>query len=148
MPKCILIVDDHEHIRKLVRAFLESESGFEDCGEAVDGYDAIEKAQKLKPDLIILDVSMPRMGGIEAAPRLKTLLPQTPIILFTLHEGLMKSFDARDIGVDAVVAKDRGISSLADSVQNLLRAAVTLPFCSPIEFSLTPQKSGCVPVQL
>jgi DNA-binding NarL/FixJ family response regulator len=123
MLKRILIADDLEHIRNLVRSFLQEELGFQVCGEAVDGYDAIEKAQKLKPDLIILDVSMPRMGGIEAAPRLKTLLPQTPIILFTLHEGLMKSFDARDIGVDAVVAKDRGISSLADSVQNLLRAA-------------------------
>jgi DNA-binding NarL/FixJ family response regulator len=123
MLKRILIADDLEHTRNLVRSFLQEELGFQVCGEAVDGYDAIEKAQKLKPDLIILDVSMPRMGGIEAAPRLKTLLPQTPIILFTLHEGLMKSFDARDIGVDAVVAKDRGISSLADSVQNLLRAA-------------------------
>ena len=104
MLKRILIADDLEHIRNLVRSFLQEELGFQVCGEAVDGYDAIEKAQKLKPDLIILDVSMPRMGGIEAAPRLKTLLPQTPIILFTLHEGLMKSFDARDIGVDAVVA--------------------------------------------
>ena len=58
MPKCILIVDDHEYIRKLVRNFLERESGFEVCGEAVDGYDAIEKAQELKPDLIILDLSI------------------------------------------------------------------------------------------
>jgi DNA-binding NarL/FixJ family response regulator len=118
MPKRILLADDLEHIRNLVRSFLQEELGFQVCGEAVDGYDAIEKAQKLKPDLIILDVSMPRMSGIEAAPRLKTLLPQTPIILFTLHEGLTKDFDAREIGVDAVVAKDRGISSLADSIQN------------------------------
>ena len=57
MPKCILIIDDHEHIRKLVRAFLESEAAFEVCGEAVDGFDAIQKAQALKPDLIILDLS-------------------------------------------------------------------------------------------
>jgi DNA-binding NarL/FixJ family response regulator len=62
VPKCILIVDDHEHIRKLVRAFLESEAAFEVCGEAVDGFDAIQKAQASKPDLIILDLSMPRMG--------------------------------------------------------------------------------------
>jgi YesN/AraC family two-component response regulator len=83
MGKRILIVDDHEHIRKIIRAFMESESGCVVCGEAVDGYDAIEKAQELKPDLIILDVSMPRMNGIEAAPRLKNMLPQTPIVLFT-----------------------------------------------------------------
>jgi YesN/AraC family two-component response regulator len=71
MLKRILIADDLEHIRNLVRSFLQEKLGFQVCGEAVDGYDAIEKAQKLKPDLIILDVSMPRMGGIEAAPRLK-----------------------------------------------------------------------------
>ena len=67
MPKCILIVDDHEYIRKIVRACLEGQSGFEICGEAVDGYDTVEKAKELKPDLIILELSMPRMNGIEAA---------------------------------------------------------------------------------
>jgi DNA-binding NarL/FixJ family response regulator len=56
-------------------------------GEAIDGFDAIDKAQNLKPDLIILDASMPRMNGIEAAPKLKKLLPETRIILFTFHEG-------------------------------------------------------------
>lgn len=66
MPKCILIVDDHEHIRKIIRNVLERESGFEVCGEAIDGYDAIEKAQELRPDLILLDMSMPRMNGIQA----------------------------------------------------------------------------------
>ena len=80
MPKRILIVDDLAQIRKLVREFLEAEPDCHVCGEATDGYDAIEKAQHLKPDLIILDVSMPRMSGIEAAPKLKKLLPQTPII--------------------------------------------------------------------
>ena len=119
MPKCILIVDDHEYIRKLVRSFLE-ESGFDVCGEAVDGHDAIEKAQELKPDLIILDLSMPRMGGIEAAPRLKKLLPQTPIVLFTSH-GALKGFDATAVGVDAVVAKDGGMPLLIGSLQNLLQ---------------------------
>ena len=74
MPKCILIVDDHKYVRQPVRNFLENQ-GYDVCGEAVDGYDAIEKAQELKPDLILLDMSMPRMNGIDAAPRLKKLLP-------------------------------------------------------------------------
>ena len=64
-------------------------------------------------------LSMPRIGGIEAAPRLKTLLPQTPIILFTLHGGLIKGCDTREIGVDAVVAKQDGISALGASVHSL-----------------------------
>lgn len=122
MPKCILIVDDHEYLRKLVRNFLETQSGYDVCGEAVDGYDAIEKAQELKPDLIILDMSMPRMNGIEAAPRLKKLLPQTPIVLFTSH-GPFRGFDARVAGIDAVVAKDGGMSSLLNSLQDLLQEA-------------------------
>ena len=121
MPKCILIVDDLAQIRKLIRDFLEAETEFRVCGEATDGYDAIEKAQDLKPDLIILDVSMPRMSGIEAAPRLKQILPNTPIILFTFHENLMRGFDAVEVGVDAVVAKDRGMPLLKKNVQNLLR---------------------------
>ena len=99
MRKCIPIVDDHKHIRKLVCAFLESESGFEVCGEAVDGYEAIENAQGSKFDLTILDLSMPRMDGFQAACRLKKLLPQTPIVLFTSHGGALRSFDACPMGL-------------------------------------------------
>jgi DNA-binding NarL/FixJ family response regulator len=121
MPKRILVVDDLAQIRKLIRDLLEAETEFRVCGEATDGHDAIDKAQNLKPDLIILDVSMPRMSGIDAAPKLKKLLPQTPIILFTFHEGLMRGFDAREIGVDAVVAKDRGMPLLKESVKALLQ---------------------------
>jgi DNA-binding NarL/FixJ family response regulator len=121
MPKRILIVDDLAQIRKLIRDLLEDETEFCVCGEATDGYDAIDKAQNLNPDLIILDVSMPRMSGIDAAPKLKKLLPQTPIILFTFHEGLMRGFDAHEIGVDAVVAKDRGMPLLKENVKALLQ---------------------------
>jgi DNA-binding NarL/FixJ family response regulator len=107
--KRILLVDDLPQIRKLIRAYVEEETDFRVCGEAIDGFDAIDKAQSLKPDLVILDASMPRMNGIEAAPKLKKLLPETPIILFTSHESMMHGFDAREIGVDAVVTKDRGM---------------------------------------
>jgi len=64
---------------------------------------------------------MARMSGIDAAPKLKKLLPQTPIILFTFHEGLMRGFDAREIGVDAAVAKNRGMPLLKESVKGLLQ---------------------------
>jgi DNA-binding NarL/FixJ family response regulator len=121
MPKRILIVDDLEQIRKLIRAYLDEETEFLVCGEASDGLDAIDKAQNLKPDLIILDASMPRMNGIEAAPQLKKLLPETAIILFTFHESMMHGFDAGDIGVDAVVTKDRGMFPLKESVKALLQ---------------------------
>ena len=124
----VLIVDHHEHIRALVRAFLLTEFGFQICGEAVDGYEAIMKAQLLKPDLIVLEVAIPRLNGVEAAPKLKKLLPKTPIILFTLHGSLLKGCDTREIGVDAVVAKDRGMSSLGENVQSLLQRS---PYSKP-----------------
>ena len=117
----VLIVDHHEHIRSLVRAFFLSEFGFQICGEAVDGYEAIMKAQLLKPDLIVLEVAIPRLNGVEAAPKLRQLLPKTPIILFTSHGSLLQGCDTREIGVDAVVAKQDGMSALGASVHSLFR---------------------------
>jgi len=117
----ILIVDDLPEMRKLIRTYIEEETDFCVCGEAIDGLDAIDKAQNLKPDLIILDASMPRMNGIEAAPKLKKLLPETPIILFTFHEGMMRGFDPREVGVDAVVTKANGMFPLKENVKALLQ---------------------------
>jgi len=119
--KRILIVDDLPQMRKLIRAYLEEEREFSVCGEAIDGLDAIDKAQSLKPDLIILDASMPRLNGIEAAPKLKKLLPETRIILFTFHESMMHGFDAGQIGVDAIIRKDRGLFPLMESVKQLVQ---------------------------
>ena len=126
MSTRVLIVDHHEHIRGLLRTFLLNEFGFQICGEAADGYEAIMKAQLLKPDLIVLEVAIPRLNGIQAAPKLKKLLPKTPIILFTLHGTLLKGCDAREIGVDAVVAKQDGMSALRNSVHALFaRISIT-----------------------
>jgi DNA-binding NarL/FixJ family response regulator len=123
MPKRILIVDDSATIRTLIRAFLESRTGFEVCGEATDGVDAIEKAKTLKPDLIILDLAMPRMNGAEAASILKGMMPDVPIILFSMyHETLGKSL-ASAIRVDVVLSKPDGMGRMVEHVQSLLGAA-------------------------
>jgi DNA-binding NarL/FixJ family response regulator len=119
--KRILVVDDLPQVRKLVRAYLEEDNEFRVCGEAIDSFDAINKAKDLKPDLIILDASMPRMNGVEAAPKLKELLPETAIILFTFHEGMMRGFDPGQMGVDAIVTKDRRLFPLKESVKALLQ---------------------------
>jgi DNA-binding NarL/FixJ family response regulator len=112
LPKCNLIVDDHANIRKVMRDFLENETSFKVCGEAVDGYDAIQKAKDLNPDLIILDFSMPKMNGIEAARVLKKILPQTPIVMLTSHHPSVLGYDTHAVGIDAVVAKDGGMAAL------------------------------------
>ena len=119
--KRILLADNLEQMRKLIRAYLEEGKDFRVCGEAIDGFDVIDKAQHLRPDLIILEVSMPRMSGLEAAQKLKKLLPQTPIIVFTSCESMMRCFDAREIGVDAVLPKDRGIFLLKETVKASLK---------------------------
>jgi NarL family two-component system response regulator LiaR len=121
VSKRILIADYLPQMRGLIRAYLDSDPELLVCGEAIDGFDAIDKARNLKPDLIILEASMPRMSGIEAARKLKKILPQTAIILFTSHESLMRGFDAHEVGVDAVVPKDRGMSLLKESVKALLK---------------------------
>jgi DNA-binding NarL/FixJ family response regulator len=80
-------VDDNSAVRSLVRRLFELEPDFEISGEAENGRDAVEKAENLKPDLIILDLSMPVMTGLDAAPLFRKLLSHTGIILFTVQEG-------------------------------------------------------------
>jgi DNA-binding NarL/FixJ family response regulator len=120
MSKCILIADDSETIRLVIRAFLESRAGFEVCGEAVDGVDAIEKAKELKPDLIILDLAMPRMNGAAAASVLKRTMPDVPIILFTMYDELMSKALSSAVHVDLVLSKPNGLNELVTHVEELL----------------------------
>jgi DNA-binding NarL/FixJ family response regulator len=120
MPKCILIVDDNALFRKSLRSFFESQTDFEVCGEAVDGLDAIEKARELNPDLIVLDLSMPRMNGLAAAPKLRALLPEVPIVLFTMHKGAIDPSAAAAAGITTVVGKAEDVMLLVEAVQKLL----------------------------
>ena len=119
MPK-FLIADDSETIRTVLRTFLESREGFEVCGEAVDGVDAIEKAKELHPDLIILDLAMPRMNGAAAASVLKRRMPKTPIVLFTIYDGVMGKALASAVNVDLVRAKPNVLNDMVTYVEELL----------------------------
>lgn len=118
MQKKILIADDNAVIREVVRNVLTAALDIKDCQEAANGREAIERAEHTKPDLIILDVAMPEMDGITAAKRLKRSLPQTPIILFTMHD--LGQDSAKQFGVDAVVSKPEGLGRLSHEVQSLL----------------------------
>jgi two-component system chemotaxis response regulator CheY len=119
MAKSILIADDNEIVRAIIRFFLETK-GFEVCGEAVDGVDAIEKAKQLKPELIVLDVAMPRMNGVEAAWVLKATMPNVPIVWFTMYQEQVGSSLTAAVGVDAVLSKPDGVAGLAECVQGLI----------------------------
>ena len=118
MQKHILIADDHTITRQIVKEALSTALDIDDYQEAANGREAIERAEESKPDLIILDVSMPEMDGITAARHLKRCLPEVPIILFTMHD--LGRDGARTFGVDAVVSKPDGLAKLSDEVQSLL----------------------------
>jgi two-component system nitrate/nitrite response regulator NarL len=119
MNKRILIVDDSVAIRGSVRAFIESWPGFEVCGEASDGLEGVEKGVALKPDLVILDFSMPRINGLQAALMFREMKLGFPIILFTISEDPILSRLARIAGVTSVVSKMDRLSTLANEVQRL-----------------------------
>jgi DNA-binding NarL/FixJ family response regulator len=123
MSKHILIVDDSETCRKVTRLFLESQLGLEVCGEAVDGVDAIEKAKALQPDLVVLDLAMPRMNGVEAASELRAMMPRVPIVLFTMYDDAVGRALAVTAGASRVVSKPDGGWKLVECVRNLLQAA-------------------------
>ena len=120
MLKRILVVDDSAKFRYAVRAFLENQTGFEVCGEAVDGDDAIEKAKELKPDLILLDLLMPGMNGVEITSVLKAMMPEVPIILLTAHDDKVGKALAPVAGASVVVEKQDGMNKLIEFAQGLL----------------------------
>jgi DNA-binding NarL/FixJ family response regulator len=139
MPKKrILIVDDHPSMRFLIRSLVESDDDFAVCGDAADGVDAIEKAKQLVPDLILLDFAMPRMTGGEVAVILKRRMPQTPIILFTLHEDQVNQALAAKMRVDRVLAKTDGMTKVLKCMREVLglgpkQSAIVGPLAVPID---------------
>ena len=116
----ILIIDDNTNMRRLLRSFIETNTGFEICGEAENGPEGIEKAKQLQPDLILLDLTLPGMSGTEAAPTLKRLLPQVKIILFTMHADGVNQKLASTFNIDLAMAKTDSILALKDHLINLL----------------------------
>ena len=117
---CVLIVDDNALIRAALRALLEENMGLHVCGEAADGTEAIEKARTLHPSLILMDVSMPRTNGVEAACTIRKAMPASRIILFTLYKDLIGQALARASGVDLVLSKGEGAEGLTRTLRQYL----------------------------
>jgi DNA-binding NarL/FixJ family response regulator len=117
----ILIADDQPIIRKRVRSILEEHSGFEVCGEVQDGARAIEEAQRLKPDVVILNISMPVLNGLEAARQIKANMPELAIVILSSNADKHFVEEAKKVGARCYVAKDKAALSLVSAVE----AAVT-----------------------
>ena len=103
--KRILVADDNPMIRKMLCQIFKVEEDYTICAEATDGQEAIHLALKHRPDLIILDMSMPVLNGIEAAHELKKIMPGIPIILFTQHESMGRVILRTNKTIDCVVSK-------------------------------------------
>jgi CheY-like chemotaxis protein len=116
MHKRIFIVDDSKPVRKLVRTYLESRLEYVVCAEATDGLDAIHRATEVAPDLIVLDLSMPLMSGLEAGAILHDMLPKVPIILFTMHKEIVSEKCAQAFGICKVVSKMDPFDVLLDEI--------------------------------
>jgi DNA-binding NarL/FixJ family response regulator len=119
MSKSILIVDDNKFVRYELRSFVETQTHFDVCGEAINGVDAIEKARTLHPDLIVMDLSMPVMNGLEAGAVLKAMLPKVPIVMYTVHDTTAIKVQALAAGVRAVIQK-HDMDGLAGQLRELL----------------------------
>lgn len=115
-----MIVDDNPAIRRALKNILEFNAGWVVCGEGIDGRDGIEKAKQLKPDLIVLDVSMPVMNGVEAARILHQIMPGVPLILCSLHTDEILHREAITAGANAVVSKAQNMQTLIHKARELL----------------------------
>jgi CheY-like chemotaxis protein len=121
MSKSVLVVDDSATMRLTMRLLLEGRNAELEVREAVDGVDAIEKAETLKPDFIVLDFAMPRLNGADAASILKKTMPNTPIVLLTLYNDVARALTSIS-GVE-VISKTDGIPKLLDRVDTLFEAS-------------------------
>lgn len=123
MAARILVVDDTQAIRRSVRLRIENETDWEICGEAENGKQAVERVEELQPDVVLLDLSMPVMNGLDAARRIKAIAPHTHILMFTLHNYPQLLDEARKAGVDEVVSKaDAAGPNLLRALRSLLAA--------------------------
>lgn len=115
----ILLVDDHQVVLAGLRTVLESQEGWKICGEAVTGREAIEKARRLKPDVVVMDFSMPEMNGLEATREIRKWLPDTEVLILTMHESGTLAEEALVAGARGFVLKAEASRHLVAAVKNL-----------------------------
>ncbi len=113
----ILLADDHNIMRRGLRLLLERQAGFEVVAEAADGREAAERAEATHPDIVVLDIAMPNMSGIEAAQRIRTSLPQAAIVILSMHSDESYVLRALKAGAKGYLLKDSAESDLIDAIK-------------------------------
>jgi two-component system NarL family response regulator len=142
----VLIVDDHRVVREGLSAILQSKESIQVLGEAQDGQEAVEKARSLLPDVILMDVSMPKMTGVEATRIIKREFPHIGIIALTMYEEQQYIFDLVRGGATGYLLKDSDSDQIVKAIQSVYRgdSLIHPAVASKIlaEFSLLAQKKG------
>jgi len=118
-PMSILIADDHEVVRRGVRAVLEGQARWTICGEATTGLEVVTKAMELQPDIVILDISMPGLNGVEAARQIRRAVPASQVLVLTVHETELLMQDLLNAGVRGYVLKKDASTKLLDALDAL-----------------------------
>ena len=122
LPQRLLIADDNTTGRRLLRALLETREGWEVCGEAENGIEAIVRTAELKPDLIILDLAMPLMDGLHAAQEISAASPNLPIVLYPMHHFAGLDLEAKKVGIRKVISKTASGDALMLAIEEALDA--------------------------
>jgi DNA-binding NarL/FixJ family response regulator len=123
----VLIADDHDGVRKGMRSLLEEQPGLMIVGEARNGQEAVDQAQQLKPDLVILDLSMPKMDGLTAAREIRKFAPDTPILIFTMHRIREFVETAKRLHLQGYVAKEDDGEALLQAVDAVRHDSTYFP---------------------
>jgi NarL family two-component system response regulator LiaR len=125
-PISVLLVDDHEVVRQGLRAFLEAHPEFVVVGEAGSGKEAVRLTEEHIPDVVLMDLIMPEMDGVEATQQVKTVSPRTQIVVLTSYHEDEHIFPALQAGAISYILKDVKMERLADAIQRAARGEVTL----------------------
>jgi len=115
----ILIADDHELVRKGLRSVLDGQPGWTICGEAINGRDAVEKAKQLKPDVMIMDVTMPELNGLEATRQILKDRPKTEVLILTVHESEQLVGEVLAAGARGYILKGDTTRLLVSAIESI-----------------------------
>src|ERR1700691_3187314 len=125
----VLIADDHDLMRRGIKSIIDTKKGWEICGEAQTGVQAVAKAKELKPDVAILDIGMPDLNGLEAAKRIRKVLRNTEILILSVHHSDQLIHEIVNAGIRGYIMKSDSDRDLVSAVENL---ANHKPFLTPV----------------
>lgn len=120
IPSRILIVDDHDVVRQGVRKILETQNDWEVAGEAANGEEAVRLVQELRPDAIVMDITMPVMNGLDATTEITKRNPDSKVLILTMHESPTLSSPIRNPGAKGLVTKSKAMSELTPALQTII----------------------------